>query len=121
MINQQFRRVIALLAVVGAVLLAASPSASVLVWPAVIFTAWSASAWNTVGMLAIIQSLPPSRAGRGSGVVLLGFLAGLGVGAPIFGWSVDRWGTYAASWLVVAVVFGAGGLVLRGLPAGLRP
>jgi hypothetical protein len=73
-----------------------------------VLTGASASSWNTVGMLAIIQNVPASRAGRGSGIVLLGFLAGLATGAPLFGWSVDVLGTYTPGWLVVGGVFAAG-------------
>ena len=33
--------------------------------------------------------------GKGTGIVLLGFLGGVAVGAPLLGLSVDLWQTYA--------------------------
>lgn len=88
-----------------------------LIWVAAMVTGLSASSWNSVGMLAIIQRVPGSLAGRGSGIVLFGFLAGLGLGAPIFGWSVDRLGTYNPGWIVVILLFIAGWAVMRGAAA----
>ena len=98
-------RIIAVLAAVSGWLLVASVSVPWLVWPAALVTAISASSWNSVGMLSIIQTLPASVAGRGSGVVLMGFMLGLGIGAPAFGYSVDRLGTYTPGWLAISAVF----------------
>lgn len=98
-------RIISVLSAASALLLVAADSAPWLVWPAALTTGLSASSWNAVGMLAIIQSVPTHRAGRGSGVVLAGFLLGLGLGAPSFGYSVDRLDTYVPGWVAIAVVF----------------
>ncbi|HEY5684676.1 MAG TPA: MFS transporter [Acidimicrobiia bacterium] len=98
---------IAVLAVTAALTLAGAGRVPAAVWIGAVLTGASASSWNTVGMLAIIQNVPASRAGRGSGIVLLGFLAGLATGAPLFGWSVDVLGTYTPGWLVVGGVFAA--------------
>lgn len=106
-------RIISVLSAVSALLLVASISLPWLVWVAAVTTGFSASAWNAVGMLAIIQSVPTSSAGKGSGIVLLGFLLGLGVGAPAFGYSVDRLGTYLPGWYGIAAVFLAAFLVAR--------
>ncbi|GIU91340.1 MAG: hypothetical protein KatS3mg011_0246 [Acidimicrobiia bacterium] len=107
-------RAIAWLAAAAAgALLVAPRLGPVGLWVGAALTGVSASAWNSVGMLAIIESLPPVAAGRGSGVVLLGFLAGLAVGAPAFGWSIDRIGVYEPGWLVVGLVFLAGWMLLR--------
>jgi MFS family permease len=55
-------------------------------------------------MLALMVYAGADQAGGASGVVLLGFLAGLGLGPPAFGWSVDRFDTYAPGlWSVVAL------------------
>lgn len=105
--------VIAVLAVCAALVLAAAPHLAPMVWVGALLTGASASAWNSVGMLAIIQTVPASRAGRGSGIVLLGFLTGLASGAPLFGWSVDRLGSYTPGWLAVACGFVAGLAVIR--------
>lgn len=106
-------RIISVLSAVSALLLVAADSAPWLVWIAAFTTGLSASSWNAVGMLAIIQSVPARRAGRGSGVVLAGFLFGLGVGAPAFGYSVDRLDTYVPGWLAIAVVFLCASTVTR--------
>jgi MFS family permease len=55
-------------------------------------------------MLALMVYAGADQAGGASGVVLLGFLAGLGLGPPAFGWSVDRFASYAPGlWGVLAV------------------
>ena len=45
-------------------------------------------------MLAVMVFAGRERSGGASGVVLLGFLAGLGLGPPAFGWSVDQLDSY---------------------------
>ncbi|HJU81161.1 MAG TPA: MFS transporter [Acidimicrobiia bacterium] len=107
---------LAALSAVAALLMAAAPAFPPLVWLAAATTGLSASAWNSVGMLAIIFMVPATSAGRASGVVLFGFLAGLGLGAPVFGWSVDALGTYLPGWLTAAGLFGAGWIVALTLP-----
>ena len=106
-------RIIAVLSAVAAALLIASTVVTPLVWVAAVVTGLSASSWNAVGMLAVITTLPTSSAGRGSGVVLLGFLFGLAVGAPAFGYSVDRLGSYIPGWIGIGVVFLAALLATR--------
>lgn len=104
---------IAVLAAAAAAVLVLAAGASWLVWVAAVLTGFSASAWNSVGMLAVIETVKPAQAGRASGVVLLGFLGGLGLGAPAFGYSIDRLGTYAPGWIAVAVAFLFGLVVMR--------
>lgn len=114
-------RVIAVLAMAAAGLLWAAPLLGVAaVWTASLVTGASASAWNAVGMLAVIQQSDPRQAGRASGVVLTGFLAGLALGAPLFGYGVDRVGAYRPGWLVVAAVFALAGLMMFGPIAQAR-
>jgi hypothetical protein len=67
-------------------------------------------------MLAVIFLVPAASAGRASGIVLFGFLAGLGLGAPAFGWSVDTLGTYLPGWLAAVTLFIGGWLVAMSLP-----
>jgi predicted MFS family arabinose efflux permease len=108
-------RVIAALALVAAGLLWGAPVwGEAAVWAAAGVTGASASAWNAVGMLAVIQQSDSRQAGGASGVVLTGFLAGLAVGAPLFGYAVDRLGAYRPGWLVVAAVFALAGLTMAG-------
>lgn len=110
-------RVMALGAIGAAGLLWFAPEVRWLIWPAAVVTGLTASAWNAVGMLAIIQSVPSSLAGRGSGVVLLGFLLGLGVGSPAMGWSVDALGSYRPGWAAIAILFAAAWFTLVREPA----
>jgi len=92
----------AALGVVAAVLFLLSPIFTPLVWAAVILTGMSTSAWNSVGMLAVInESGAPT--GRASGVVLLGFLLGLGLGPPLYGATVDATGSYDVMWILSMV------------------
>ena len=108
-------RVIAWIAIAPPVLCLLAPAVGTwLLWPVAVLTGLSASAWNAVGMLAIIQGLPPERTGAASGRVMLGFLAGLGLGAPAFGQSVDLTGDYVVGWLGAAAMFAAAILVLVG-------
>lgn len=109
---------LAALATLAALLMAASDLVPPLVWLAAAVTGLSASAWNSVGMLAVMFMVSPTSTGRASGVVLFGFLAGLGLGAPLFGWSVDALGTYLPGWLAAAALFATGWLVALGLPGG---
>ena len=85
---------------------------SVVIWLAAVLGGLTYSSWNSVGMLAIIQRLGPEYAGQGSGVVLLGFLTGLGIGAPLFGFSVDVLNSYRLGLWSVAGVFLAGMMLM---------
>lgn len=93
--------VIALLGVAASMLLmAAGHGPWWLVWVAALVTGIGPSSWNSVGMLGLIVFAGPAKAGRASGVVLAGFLVGLGIGPPIFGWIVDTTGSYTSVWIV---------------------
>ncbi len=83
------------------------------IWLAAVLIGLSVFAWTSVGMLAVIQILPASLAGRGSGVVFFGFMSGFGLGAPLFGWSVDALGVYRPGWLGITVLFAAGFFVMN--------
>jgi MFS family permease len=96
---------IAGLAIVFVVALLAAPTGgSWLLWVGALGLAASATSWNSVGMLAVMVYAGHDQAGGASGVVLLGFLGGLGVGPPLFGWSVDHFGDYAHGlWAALAI------------------
>jgi len=83
------------------------------VWIAAILTGLSASSWNSVGMLGVITVAGSQQAGRASGIVLRGFLAGLGVGAPLYGWTVDTTGSYTLMWWISLAAFVLAVLPLR--------
>jgi len=93
---------------VGAILLALAASGNapswILVLTALLFGS-GAVAWNAVGMLAVMDYSVPELVGRGTGLAMLGFLTGVGLGAPLMGFSVDRLGVYTPGWLVLAGLF----------------
>ncbi len=83
-----------------------------LLWPAAIAIALGSSSWNSVGMLAVMIEAGVAATGRASGVVLFGFLTGLGVGPPVFGAIVDGTGSYNLMWLLSAAAAAAAGGVI---------
>jgi predicted MFS family arabinose efflux permease len=90
---------------IGAVgLVALASTLPAVLWLGAAMLGASSGSWNAVGMLAIIERLPPRAAGAASGIVMFGFLVGLGVGAPAFGWSVDVTGAYAVGLAAAATV-----------------
>ena len=93
----------ALLTGLAGVLLALAPSGGWL-WPAAVMIGLGPMAWNVIGNLAVMELSPPGGAGRGSGVMMAGFLGGMAVGAPLFGASVDLLSTYRPGWIVVALL-----------------
>jgi len=92
------------------------PSWSLL--PGALLLGAGAVAWNAVGMLAIMDLAGPALVGRGTGVVLLGFLLGYSAGPPLMGLSVDALGTYAPGWFTTAGLLIAAAVVARRIPAG---
>ena len=82
-------------------LIVAALTAPAVVWLCAAMIAFTSSAWNVVGMLTIIRESPGRDTGRASGVVMLGFLGGLTVGAPLMGWVVDATDDYVIGWLVL--------------------
>lgn len=99
------------LTVVGALAYWSASVVPLLLWVATVFTALGSMSWNSVGMLAVMAEAGPAATGRASGVVLLGFLAGLGAGPPIFGWTVDVTGSYAWTWAMAGLAALAAGAV----------
>lgn len=91
--------------VVGsAVMLLATASAPGWLWLGATIIGLSSSSWNSVGMLAVIDLSPRAVAGRASGRVLFGFLAGLGIAPPVYGALVDRVGSYDLMWWISAAL-----------------
>ena len=92
------RRLLGLLALVGAVyyvvLLVTGTVGSWILWLSPVLMAIGVAAWNAVAMLAVILTVPRSQSGRASGIVMLGFLGGLGIGSPLAGWSIDLTDSY---------------------------
>lgn len=101
---------LAIIATGASALLFVAPTfgGTLLLWPAVIALGASASAWNSVGMLAIIDQSDGGSTGRASGKVLTGFFAGNVVSPIAFGWLVDTLGTYQPAWAITSLLFAAG-------------
>ena len=97
----------AVLSVVAGLLLLEAPGRPWLLWVGVVFMGVSASSWNAVAMLAVMNDSGPATAGRASGVVMFGFLLGSGISSPIYGRIVDVSGSYRAMWWVAISAFAA--------------
>jgi predicted MFS family arabinose efflux permease len=63
----------------------------------------TASSWQPVAMLALMQGAGDQTVGTTSGRLMLGFYLGLGLGPPIQGFLVDRTGGYIGVWLLSMV------------------
>lgn len=96
-----FRGPLATMAVLGVgagVAMLTATQLPAMLWVGAILTGVSTSAWNSVGMLAVIDE-GGDATGRASGIVLLGFLTGLGIGPPAYGALVDAVGSYGPMWV----------------------
>jgi len=74
-------------------------------WVGTIVLGLSSSSWTSVGAMAVIAIAGAAAAGRASGIVWFGFLAGLGIGPPIYGFTVDETGSYATMWWLALASF----------------
>ena len=111
----------AVLSIAAAGLFYASGAAAVwLLWPAAVVIAVGSSSWNSVGMLAVMVEAGVASTGRASGVVLFGFLTGLGVAPPIFGAIIDQTGSYDFMWLLSAVAAAAAAGVIAAWQRSVR-
>lgn len=86
--------------------------------PAALLLGGGAIAWNAVGMLAVMDFSPEGAVGKGTGLVLFGFLLGLALGAPLMGLSVDELGSYTAGWVATAVLLMVSGVISFRIPSG---
>lgn len=107
-------RLLAVQSALGATLLALAASGNAPSWvlvPMALLFGSGAGAWNAVGMLAVMDYSIPELVGRGTGLAMLGFLTGVGLGAPLMGLSVDRLGTYTPGWVTLASLFALSAVV----------
>jgi MFS family permease len=89
-----------------ALLLVAVPLGGWVLWVMAVVGALGLNAWNSVAMLAIITGVPPSLAGRASGVVVFGFMAGLSGGGFYTGVVETRTGRFDLAWWTFLVLAG---------------
>lgn len=114
-------RVLALTTMVAALFLAFAALDVLPSWvlvPAAVMLGGGAIAWNAVGMLAVMDLSPPGMVGKGTGVVLFGFLGGIAAGAPLLGLSVDTLGAYWPGWFVVAALLAVCAAIAGRIPSG---
>ena len=110
-------KLLSLLAVVGTsvsmLLLVTLNVGAWVLWPVAALFAIGHTAWNAVAMLAIILDVPRAQAGQASGVVMVGFLGGLAVGAPLAGLTIDATNSYQPVWIATLVLAAAAAFVAR--------
>lgn len=114
-------RILAAMSFFTAVLLALASRGVVEGWvlvPAALLLGGGAVAWNAVGMLAVMDFSPEGAVGKGTGLVLFGFLFGLALGPPLLGYSVDQLGTYTPGWVATALLLVGSGLISFRIPSG---
>lgn len=116
-------RILAWMTTVTSVLLALASLGTFPSWvlvPAAFLFGAGAMAWNAVGMVAVMEIAPTHLVGKGTGVVLLGFLFGHAIGPPMMGWSVDTLGTYTLGWLATGVLMATSAVLALRIPDGGR-
>ncbi|WP_419842854.1 MFS transporter [Candidatus Poriferisodalis sp.] len=86
-----------------ALLLAAAPIHSGLIWAMSLLAGFTMMSWNAVVMLAVITGVPVAVAGRASGIVMLGFMSGLSIGGLAAGYVIEWTGSYDAVWMAFVV------------------
>lgn len=114
-------RILSGLTVVSVILLTAAAldfAPSWVLFPAAVLLGAGAMAWNAVGMLAVMEIAPPRLVGRGTGLVLFGFLIGVATGPPLLGLSVDTFGSYAPGWAATGVLLSISMAIARKVPGG---
>jgi MFS family permease len=115
--------VIGALSVVSAVAMLLAARAGIgWAWIGAVIAGLASGSWTAVGVITIITMVGPGTAGRATGLVWLGFLGGLAIGPPIYGWTVDQTGSYITMWWLVAAAFALMtlGAVLWGRMLGKR-
>ena len=72
-----------------------------------------------VGMLAVMDLSPKGAVGKGTGLVLFGFLSGLALGPPLMGLSVDLLDTYTVGWVSAALILVVAATISFRVPSGI--
>jgi predicted MFS family arabinose efflux permease len=82
-----------------------------LAWAGAALAGISATAWNSIGMLAIVRSARDELRGRASAAVVGAFYWGFVIGPLSFGALVDSTESYAWGWLFVGSAFASAALI----------
>lgn len=89
----------------GLAVLALAPGVSSrLLWPAATVLGATLMAWNAVANLAAISLNAIHDAGKASGYINMGFMAGSAIGPTAFGALVDHTGSYSAGWFSLSAI-----------------
>ena len=96
---------LALLSATSTALLILAAQVSWVIWPTVVALGATSGAWLAVAVVATVRAVDASRSGQASGVVLAGFYLGMLCCPPVFGWSVDRTGSWILGWAGVTTMF----------------
>jgi MFS family permease len=83
----------------------AEPWGVAFAWAGAVLAGLTATAWNSVGMLAIVQTADADVRGRASATAVGAFYWGFVVGPLAFGVLVDLTARYLLGWLFVAACF----------------
>lgn len=94
-----------------ALMLVSISNGTLFMWLGTVVLALSASSFTAVGAMAVISLAGAAGAGRATGIVWLGFLAGLGIGPPVYGYAVDQTGSYALMWWLALALFAVAAVV----------
>jgi MFS family permease len=114
-------RILSVMSIFTAILLTLASLGVIGEWsliPAALLLGGGAIAWNAVGMLAVMDFSPEGAVGKGTGMVLFGFLFGLALGPPLMGLSVDELGTYTVGWVACAILLLGSAAISFRVPAG---
>ncbi|HJS72284.1 MAG TPA: MFS transporter [Acidimicrobiia bacterium] len=114
-------RILSVMSIFTAILLTLASLGVIGEWsliPAALLLGGGAIAWNAVGMLAVMDFSPEGAVGKGTGMVLFGFLFGLALGPPLMGLSVDELGTYTVGWVTAAILLLVSATISFRVPAG---
>ncbi|MDH3607285.1 MAG: MFS transporter [Acidimicrobiia bacterium] len=97
---------LSLVAIVATILMLISTTAGIgWMWAGTVAFGLSAASWTAVGSMAVMAIVGSSEAGRASGVVWFGFLTGYGLGPPLYGFTVDKTGSYTVMWWLALGMF----------------
>ncbi|MGI9604902.1 MAG: MFS transporter [Acidimicrobiales bacterium] len=98
------RRMITTMGVGGAVavvlILLATDGSGAFLWSGTVLAGLTLGSWNTAANLSMVRE--NRSAGRASGILMIGFLAGLTFAGPAVGWSIDTFDSYTPAWLASA-------------------